>query len=518
MSRFCSLAGCALLLLASLAACQPPNAKADGALSQPSSALQPVAADAAPTKVAWPMSEDCLGMLSVLKRGLDEGRIIDLDDTPFMMINDTPSSGRWPTFGGRAAPSGESEAFSSEARCVLRAGGASQQQSEHRILGREQVRSRYQSGTRSENNPAYEVAKLRLRQAEKAAKPNKSSIAKVGDPLIDLVGLLVGGALTGIGQWGAGDQLEEALDTLMATPQRIEHPTYRDYHFERARIRASREATLPITLTDRRLQRSWQTSLKRRELRDLFVVSGLDREDEDYARHSQDSLTEDGLRQWLAEAPALPLVDIAAGLLDRPSAAPFDRLALTGQRPAMAKGGSFADDGFMDAAALPQPRHLDGRPGVIDRQPSTGGVSSGHILVFGETGRAEAVFIAPHFILAPSEVVGERGLVDIEDSPGHRALGMVAAVDHGLGLALVQAPVRGRPVAIGDGEPSLISAAPSNAYRGEGRSSTRGKAENAALLADGKLVGFRTARGPDIEGDAIRLFLDQQQHLLPAER
>lgn len=502
--------GASALLIAGLAACHFPGSEAVTAsptAPERIDGVDPVTTSPPSPTFDWAGARDCLGMLSVLKAGLDDGRILDLDDTPFLLIGEGPVAvgGRRSAFGGSTDAHAGVASAQSEARCVLRVGRASDQQSDHKVLGREQMRSRYQSGTRAEKNPAYDVAKTRLRKAEKDAKPGKSSIVKVGDPLLDLVGIVVGGALTGLGQWGAGDQLEEALDELMATPPSIDHPVYKSYHFERARVRASREATVPVTLTDRRLRQSWQASMRRLENRDLFVLTGLDRQDEAYARHSEGSVTEDGLQQWLAEAPSPSLNEIAAILLDRSSQAPIDRVALSGhdvEAPA-----PISDDQTLDAAALPAPQLLQaGHRSTTRLSNGEAGSTGSRIRVIGEKAEAEGVFIASRFILTPSEVIGERGLVDIEDRPGHVALGLVAAVDHGLGLALIQAPLSGRPIAVGH-------AAPTDAKR----KTSRGKASNAPILVGGELIGFTTTTGLDIEGDAIRSFLDKQRHLLPVE-
>ena len=510
------------LLPICLAACQPRGPEVDATTAEPATAPAPTVTAGATARVNWSNVGDCRDMVTTLKRGWEDGWINELDETPFLLINDQLSNagGLRPTYAWDVKLEGSPSSTMAEARCVLRVGPPGERRSEHRVLGREQVRSRYQSGTRSKKNPAYEVAKTRLRLAEKAAKPGKSSIVKVGDPLVDLLGTLVGGALTGFGQWGAGDQLEEALDTLMATPPSIDHPVYKSYHFERARVRASREAVVPVILTDRELLRSWQVSLKRRERRDLFVVNGLDRQDEEYTRHSQDSLTESGLQQWLEETPSPSLADIAAGLLDRPSAVPIDRLALAGAETELADADPLITDESMDAAALPATSMSGTKHHVIDRSPPVGTVSASQIKIIGEADEAEGVFVAPHFILTPSEVIGKRGLVDIEDSSGHVALGLVVAVDHGLGLALIQAPLAGQPITIARG--GLGNAGPVGVLfaRGSGpmpASSLKG-AISAPILVDGELAGFRTKSGPDIEADAIEIFLDRQQHLLPVGR
>ncbi|MDH3658600.1 MAG: hypothetical protein OEU92_01005 [Alphaproteobacteria bacterium] len=485
-----------LLLPICLSACQPlsPTGEAKltqpaapAASSEPSPAVRTIAHEALPAAVDWAAASDCRGKLALFRLGLNDGRIMGLEDSPFRLMTDDPLDMHeaWRAAGSSAV----------SRPCVVRVGRAHDLTSDHRVLRWEQVRSSYQSGARTEKNPAYDVAKARLRQAEKATKPGKSSKVKLGDPLMDLVGTLVGGALTGLGQWGRGDELEEAMDELLQTPRSIEKPRYQHYHFERALVRAVRAATVPITLTDRSLEKSWQVKLKRREVRTFTVLEGLDPRDRDYASHRQDSLTDDGLRQWLAASPTPSLVDMVQSLLDRPAAIPIDRLALAGTGPMQAAPGSVADFGpiagdvSMDAAALPRPRLLDAGRVAAARASSVDGVSSvdrasgGIIKVIGEAGPADGVFVAPHFILTSSEVIGARGLVDVEDGPDHRALGLVAAVDHGLGLALVQAPVSGQPIAIDDGLP--ISA---------GYASTTPPAHDAnsaPLLVNGKLVGVR---------------------------
>jgi hypothetical protein len=457
-------------------------------------------------------------MLVLLQDGLASGRIADLEETPFALVDQGIAKERGFGIGRSANADFSSPPSFDDARCVIRVGRATDRDSEHRVLSQETVRSRYKSGTRSEKNPAHEVAKIRLRQAEKAAKPGKSSVLKVDDPLLNLVGTLAGGVLGGLGQWGAGDKLEEALDHYMATPPRIERPEYKTYEFELRHVRASREAMVPVILTDRYLARSWETALRRREMRQFAVITGLDRQDEDYERLRQEHMSELRFQRWLAETPALEIVDIAAGLLAQAREAPLDRLAIAGGE---GRGGdadvNTIEEAF-DAAVLPSkpqgarfepasPADASPVPALSDTGAAAvtaGGAQESFIKVLGDRITAEGVFVAPHFILAPSEAVADRGLVDIEDRPGHTALGLVAAIDRGLGLALIQSPRKGRPIAVGKNGLKPATSRPNT-----------GGISKPRLVA-GRLSGFQMAKGPSIEGDAIKVFLDRQRHLLPA--
>ncbi len=339
-------------------------------------------------RVDWAKAPGCRDKLRLLQEGLSTGSVASLEATPFKLVSDEqfmhPAGWAGP---GRSGLAGLKSTYDDPAKpCVIRMGEMRDHKTDHQLISRERVRSSYRSGSHREKNPAYDAAQARLRQAEKANKPGKSSVITVGDPLIDLVGTLIGGAITGVGQWSQGDQVEEAIDALMATPRSIEQPIYRAYQFERARIRASREAVIPVIMTDRLLQRSWRISLKRREIRDLAILEGLDRQDRDYANHRESSMTDQEFRQWQAEPPELPLEDMIASLLRAPTAPFVDRIVnhRSADLPRTSQGGDRggSDVGVLDAAALPpsssgnkttsdrrRPISLDGASAISKRSP-----------------------------------------------------------------------------------------------------------------------------------------------------
>lgn len=450
---------------------------------------------------------------------MTSGHIETLEETPFALISDQHLSG-WPGSNQLSPEIPGTVADDAVKRCVIRLGKAREHKAEHRLLGHERVRSSYQSGSRTEKNPAYEAAQVRLRQAERANKPGKSSIISVGDPLIDLIGMVVGGALTGITQWGEGDPVEEAIENLMATPRSLEQPTYRPYQFERTRFKASREAIMPVIMTDRQLQQSWRVSLKRREIRELQVLEGLDRQDRDYAEHRDNGMTDQEFRQWQAEPPELPLEDMIVSLLGSTASRSVDRIASLDS--AGYEQAAFNEDEVPDAAVLPtaveqpsigmmQPR----APTGVSAGPSA--IKNGSIVeVIGEERRGQGVYVAPAFVLAGSELVEGKGLIDIDDGArddgyGRSVLGLVAAVDRSRGLALIQVPRTGVPV-IFDAVWARPSKRPDrfSEKRNYSPSSSRG---SGPILDGQHLLGFRSGRGPDISLQEIKAFLNEQNTL-----
>ncbi|MGI9451741.1 MAG: hypothetical protein ACR2QH_14055 [Geminicoccaceae bacterium] len=279
---------------------------------------------------------------------------------------------------------------------------------------------------------------------------------------------------------------------------------------------------MPVIMTDRRLQQSWRVSLKRREIREIAVLDGLDRQDRDYAEHRDGSMTGQEFRQWQAEPPELPLEDMIASLLgDRVASTSADRIAsLDG---AADERAMFDESGVPDAAALP--RAVGGSMSSMRQPIAPTGVVAGSsairnasiVEIVGQEDRGRGVYIAPAFVLVGSEVVEGQGLIDIEDGRardgyGSRVLGLVAAVDRSRGLALVQVPRAGVPV--------MMEAAWSRPSEWSDRAS-RDRSDRSAVagesgpILDGPyLLGFRSERGPDISLREIKAFLNEQDALL----
>ena len=123
------------------------------------------------------------------------------------------------------------------APCVLMIEPARDQRVGHRLIGRDTVRSLYQNGVRSERNPEYDARPAAGSPGRaRSSRTTAPSILKVGDPMLDLVGLLIGGLVSGFSK-GIGERdLDEAMTELAATPRSRDRPLYR-----RLRVRADHD-------------------------------------------------------------------------------------------------------------------------------------------------------------------------------------------------------------------------------------------------------------------------------------
>ncbi len=198
--------------------------------------------------------------------------------------------------------------------CLLLVEAARDQRVGQRLISRETVRSLYESGVQSERNPEYDAAQVRVRQAERATKEKTPGILTVGDPLLDLVGLLVGGIISGFSQGSRERELDQATTALAATPRSLNQPVYRPYQFERQTFLAGKEATIPVALVDRANRRLWRAQLHRRERRQFEILDGLDPRDRDYEKLNAASVTRHDFERWQREPPQLQLSAIVTAL------------------------------------------------------------------------------------------------------------------------------------------------------------------------------------------------------------
>ena len=100
-------------------------------------------------------------------------------------------------------------AAAAAAPCLLLVEQPSDLRAAHRVVDFQNVASLYQTGVRSERNPDYDAAQASLKEAERESKRRGLSILQVGDPMLDLVGLLVGGVIATFDQFGSNGDLDD---------------------------------------------------------------------------------------------------------------------------------------------------------------------------------------------------------------------------------------------------------------------------------------------------------------------
>ena len=158
------------------------------------------------------------------------------------------------------------------ARCVIVVDrAASARAAPRRPVAHEIVRSTYRAGGTGRANPEYRRLQRELRRLE---APDDIDLVATGDPGVDLIGLLAGSVLQGIGAALDGQAASTARSRLAATPPSLAEAAWEPYAFEVTTIEAARSGDLRARLIDRATASAWALEEPVVERRLFRVASG----------------------------------------------------------------------------------------------------------------------------------------------------------------------------------------------------------------------------------------------------
>jgi Trypsin-like peptidase domain len=545
--------GVAVLALAGvLAACQvsPPAAapRATTTAAAPSATAHADRSSALPAApIDWASADGCLSQLRLLHDAAAQGRLEAAHAPPFAVVSTAPTTSlEWihaPTVQlvldlplSSYEDQGEAAAA---APCLLMVEQPSDLRAAHRVIDFQNVASLYQTGVRSERNPDYDAAHARLKEAERESRSGGPDILRVGDPMLDLVGLLVGGVIATFGHLGGGDQLDDALTALKETPRSRDRPVYRAYEFERSTVRAGKEATIPIALRDLRRGHLWRAQLRQREMRQFSVVEGLDPRDRDYEQHRAGAFSWEEFDHWQRQPPQLPVSALVAALVEmRDTEGGAGRngseLVVDARSSLPPTGSADADDATGSEASSPLAAVAAIEPGagpgarswrtsapfrnapaaqpLLDAGRSREVAARTGAAVFAaaldprvasvvrlETGgrRGGGFYVKPRLVVTTADLIGTASVIDVTTSDGEEVLGLVVHTDPARNLAVVHVPRSGLPAVLFAG-PALAPADAIDVLELLG--------QDRARLTPGKLQP--AAAGGDGMGTAARFDLD----------
>jgi hypothetical protein len=496
----------ALALAGLLVACQVPppdqSASATATAASPAVAAREDRSSAGPAvPIDWASADDCLGQLRLLHAAAAQGRLVAAHAPPFAVVSATPATSlEWihaptvPLVLDLPLDSYEDQGSAAAAApCLLLVEQPSDLRAGHRVVDFQNVASLYQTGVRSERNPDYDAAQARLREAERESRGSGPDILRVGNPMLDLVGLLVGGVIGTFSHVGSDNEVDEALTALKETQRSHDRPVYSAYEFERSTVRAGKEATIPIALRDLRRGQIWRTQLRQREMRQFAVVEGLDPRDRDYEQHRAGAFSWGEFEHWQRQPPQLPVSALVAALVEMrdPKGGPRTNgaeLVADTRSSTLPTGSSDTDDVAEGQPDLALPTAAAIEPGA---GPGTGSRRTGTLFrdapaseplldtgrggdvgartdatVFAaaldprmasvvrlETGsrRGGGFYVEPRLVVTTADLVGTASVIDVTTGDGEEVLGLVVHTDSARNLAVVHVPRTGRPALLFDG-------------------------------------------------------------------
>ena len=362
-------------------------------------------------------------------------------------------------------------------------------------------RARHRALVLPERGPQRAQSRVRRRPAARCARPSARprttglGILKVGDPMLDLFGLLIGGLVSGFTQ-GRGERRarrgdERAdRDPALARSCRI---------YRRLRVRADDGARRQggdhpdRAARPRERPRIWRAELRQRERRELAIVEGLDPRDRDYEAPQRGEHDPPRVRALAREPPRLQLSAITAALR---GAAPASRAGRRrrsprGRRRRRSRAARARPRGAAAARACAAGRRPDRAPAargrgaqrMAGRRPGRARSSRCRAAACARAGRrsararrradaaaaagretptrsrrpgpriagrerrraslptgapAAASTCATDLVLTTAQLVERASVVDVVAADGTRVLGLVARADAARNLALVQ--------------------------------------------------------------------------------
>ena len=148
---------------------------------------------------------------------------------------------------------------------------ASARAAPRRPLAHEMVRSTYRAGGAGRANPDHRRLQRELRRLE---APEAMGFVATGDPATDLIGLVAGTVLQGIGAALDGRAAAAARERLAATPATLSEPVWEPYAFSVTTIEAARQGRVRARLVDRAAATAWLLDQPLVEQRRFRVADG----------------------------------------------------------------------------------------------------------------------------------------------------------------------------------------------------------------------------------------------------
>ena len=228
-----------------------------------------------PPATPWPEADSCRDLLAAVA-AMPEAELHRLDPaTATLAFGVRDGSAILPPAAAETAVAVDlplpAEA-SAEFHCLVLVDRApTRKAAPRRPLAHEVVRSTYRGGSERRTNPEYVALRQRLRDVEGGGD---AGIMATGDPGLDLIGLIGGVVLNGMGAFSRAQNEAAARQRLAVTPATLATQSWEPYTFEVTTVEASRAGLLRAALVDRVSNLAWPIERNVVERRSFRVANG----------------------------------------------------------------------------------------------------------------------------------------------------------------------------------------------------------------------------------------------------
>lgn len=305
------------------------------------------------------------------------------------------------------------------------------------ITSYEKVQSEFQSGTKTVQNPDYNIAQNEVNNAQlkvQSATMNAASVDAQYCYGAGCFGKALSQLAAGIAKGEAQDTLKQAMASLQSTPMTLDKPVYTPYKFRRAAIDVTKEATVNYYVIDRTENKYLRDTFDAKQSRSFKVAYNLHENDKSRSSHLSTSDTEEDVVKFEEDEISVQLSDIldqfdeqSANIQALPSLMKIRKEILNDKNKALAE---FKKQQFDVTPDKDDPRFDN----VVVVYHPGGGLGTGF-------------FVRDDVVLTNYHVIEGSQFVEMKLFSGQETFGKVIGKDIRLDLALIKSQARGKPVA-----------------------------------------------------------------------
>ena len=300
-----------------------------------------------------------------------------------------------------------------------------------RVANRRPADSQYQSGIRTEPNPAYTRAQLDVQQAQQLQMQAKLQTAQ-GCPGCGLIPALLVAAANAEREKKANAAYQSAANRLTSTPQTRDVPIYSEYRFNVANVQARKTLDMNYYVIDTRNRTMFKSTVTVEEREAFEIAYQLHQNDRNRKKHAASYNSEEDAAEWEKKPVSIQL----SAILDHYIANAGGAKPL----PALATLRKQMLDDKNTALAAYKKQTFDARPLNDPRFDSV-------VVVYNPEGSIGAGFyVAPDLVLTNYHVVQDKKFMELKLYDGQETFGKVVKTDVRMDLALIRVQTRGKPV------------------------------------------------------------------------
>jgi len=310
------------------------------------------------------------------------------------------------------------------------------------IFRRDVVKSEFQSSSRTEPNPDYNIAQNIVdiaRQEVMRAQMEKTSID-------NQYCYGAGCILKGIGQLAAAgvvikkqNDLRQAMGILTQTPMTLEVPVYSHYEFNRMGIRGSKTMTVNYYVVDFVAKTYYAGVFDASQQKDFTVVYGIHDNDRNYRSNLSGSNTEGDVTKFEETPITVDLSKIIGHSLSDTS----NHKPLTSDKQLMSDMLERKNRVLAELAK----KRFDAKPAAEDKRFQS------VVVVHHPGGKSGGgFFVRDDLVITNFHVIEGAKFIEMKMFNGQETFGKVIESDIRLDLALIKTQSRGNPVVLYDSQ------------------------------------------------------------------